>query len=56
VQPGDRVRALPGRVELTVTRIEPFPLNDEWISLVEDSPRRWLAKPVLRTGEIEILG
>jgi glutathione peroxidase len=55
VRAGDRVRVRSARVELTVTRIEPFPLNEEWVSLVEDSPRRWLSQPVLRAGEVEIL-
>jgi hypothetical protein len=39
-----------------VTRIEtPFLGRDEFVCLVEDSAARWLAQPVRKTAEIEIL-
>ena len=56
VTPGDRV-SVTGGAELTVTRIEArFLGRDEFICLIEDTPRRWLAQPVKATAEVKVLG
>jgi glutathione peroxidase len=53
--PGDRVRVAGGE-ELTVTRIDDrFMGRDEMICLIEDTPARWLARPVLRDAEVHVL-
>ena len=55
VEPGDRVRLRSG-AELTVTRVEEaFLGNEELICLIEDTPARWLAQPVPREAEVDVL-
>jgi hypothetical protein len=52
---GDRVR-LPNGAELTVTRVEEaFLGREELICLIEDTLARWLAQPVTRDAEVEVL-
>ena len=55
VQPGDRVRVSDD--ELTVTRIEsPFMGMAGMIAFIEDSPERWIKRPVQADSEVEVLG
>jgi hypothetical protein len=54
VQPGDRVR-LPGD-ELTVTRIEsPFMGMSGMIAFIEDTPERWIKRPVPNDADVDVL-
>jgi hypothetical protein len=55
VQPGARVRV--SGDELTVTRIEsPFMGMATMIAFIEDTPERWIKRPVPADGEVEVLG
>jgi hypothetical protein len=54
VQPGDRVR-LPN-AELTVTRIEsPFMGMTGMMAFIEDTPERWIKRPVPNDAVVEVL-
>ncbi len=55
VQPGNRVR-LSGD-ELTVTRIEsPFMGMAGMLAFIEDTPERWIKRPVQAESEVEVQG
>jgi hypothetical protein len=54
VQPGDRVRTSGN--ELTVFRIEsPFMGVAGMIAFIEDTPERWIKRPVQADSEVEVL-
>lgn len=53
VRAGDVVRSR-GSV-LTVTRVEPFALRDGMVALIEDTPSRWLKRPMGADDEVEVL-
>jgi hypothetical protein len=54
VRPGDRVRT--GGDELVVSRIEsPFMGRAAMLAFIEDSPERWIKRPVPADMEIEVL-
>jgi hypothetical protein len=55
VQPGDRVRTADG-TELDATRIErPFLGRENMLAYIEDTPERWLKRPVPVDADVEIL-
>ena len=55
VKPGDRVRTADG-TELEATRIEERFLGREgMIAFIEDTPQRWLKRPVLTDADVEVL-
>jgi len=42
--------------EMTVARVDaPFLGNDEWVCVIEDSQARWLARPMSRDAQVEVL-
>jgi hypothetical protein len=54
VRPGDRVR-LPGD-ELTVTRVEsPFMGMTGMTAFIEDTPERWIKRPVATDADVVVL-
>jgi glutathione peroxidase len=54
VRAGDRVRLGSGAL-MTVSRVEsPFLGRETLVCLIEDSPERWLAQPVLKTSQVEV--
>ena len=54
VQPGDQVRT--SGDELTVSRIEsPFMGVTGMIAFIEDTPERWIKRPVQTHSEVEVL-
>jgi hypothetical protein len=55
VKPGDRVRTADG-TELEATHIEErFLGRDGMIAFIEDTPQRWLKRPVLADADVEVL-
>ncbi len=53
VQAGDVVRVR-GLV-LTVSRVEPHHMREGMLALVEDTPTRWLKRPVAPDAEVDVL-
>jgi hypothetical protein len=54
VQPGDRVRTGDGR-EIVATRIEEkFLGRENMIAFIEDTPQRWLKRPMTIDADVEI--
>jgi hypothetical protein len=55
LKPGDRIRTADGS-EMTVSRIEErFFGMDNMIALIEDTPTRWLKRPIPVDSDIEVI-